>query len=612
MGITLKEFLEIHPWEKDLKSLSLENSKPLDFLWEFELRSTPKELWPYLSDTSTTNQKLGLPKMQYVEKNGKLYGKSINLGIFLEWEEVPWQWEYPRWIQNARIYSKGFANYVRAKYIFEENSSLNKKTKLYVYFGWIPKNFFGNLLLKIAMPNIRKKYLAYLNELDTQIQNKKIIQTKDGILKNILENIFIKYKMIQEDTIQEYYELIWNYLAKQKLSFLNNIKIKKIAYELKLPLEKTIDFFLVSTKKGFFLLTWKIICPHCRGYRKELINIGELPEKEYCDVCEIEIDTSNSNNIEMIFKIHPSILQVEEEVFCAAEPAKKPHILFNKKLKDGESTTYSLEHLEEKIYRIRWKGETKYAILQISKEGVESLMINKFFNFENQFLYVKKNSTLQILNTFGKEKEFILEYYTDDQFALRPAEMFNHQTFRELFDHQVLDSKIQLDIGLQFLLLSDVVGSTRMYIEQGEGYAFKTIKKFFENSYQIVKKNKGAVIKTLGDAILASFSNEENLIQAVIDLSEFAKSNTEIKIRIITNMGKVYAVNLNTSIDYFGTPVNILAKVESFLKESEIAIPVELFETSQNVKEKLSKFNRLSRISIQYKNFEFPFYRFSF
>ncbi len=286
----LSDFLKIYPWEKETNVILLNytKEKKLDFLWEFYLEATPEELWEYLADTSTTNKQLGLPKMTFEEKQGKLYGKSVNVGILLEWEEVPWQWEYPKFIKNERIYSKGFAKYVRAMYILDR---VENKTRLLIYFGWIPRNFMGEYLLKIAMPKIQNKYNKYLNYLDSTIKNKQVFYSRlldEKRAEEILNKVETKYSKITDTLLNKYYKQIFEFLLKQSNDFLYRIQLKKVQKYLNLNLFDLLEFFLKSTREGFFLLSYDIICPHCKGVRREIPNLGEMPEKETCEVCQIE------------------------------------------------------------------------------------------------------------------------------------------------------------------------------------------------------------------------------------------------------------------------------------------------------------------------------------
>ncbi|GIX42210.1 MAG: hypothetical protein KatS3mg129_1943 [Leptospiraceae bacterium] len=608
--MNLKEFLSLYPWEKEynVNQLNLQNNEKLDFLWNLKLEIKPEEIWDYLADTSTTNKELGLPPMEFKEENGILMGKSKNAGIHLEWREVPWQWEYPRFIKNERIYIKGFARYVRAMYLLE---SENNHTNLYIYFGWIPRNIFGKVILKIGMPKIQKKYQDYLQYLIEQIKYNKFILSKSLIDKKQKEEIFNKienvYNRINDKELNLYYKTIWNYLLNQDNNFLYRIKIKKIVKDLNLNFYDVLTFFLKSTKQGLFLLSYDIICPHCKGVRKELNHLGEIPEKESCEVCEIDFESTGFNNIEITFKVHPSIFKVKQEFYCAAEPAKKPHIILQKKIEPKTTYKFFL-HFTNDIYRLRWKGQKQYIILKKCQNAKKELIINDYITTD-QYIELEDNAQIIIENTSDSIKEIILEYISEDEFFLRPYELFNFQGFRDLFSEEVLNTNIKLDIGIQYLMFIDIVGSTKLYIEKGDDFAFYQVKKFFEFCYEKIKKYYGAVIKTMGDAIFASLPDEESLIQCAKEIwNNF--NNKEIKIRIILNSGKVFAVNLNTGIDYFGTPVNLLAKMEKYLKEQEIAIPEHLYK-KENIKKYINDLEYLGMENLSLKNDEnFMFYIF--
>ncbi|MCX7809624.1 MAG: adenylate/guanylate cyclase domain-containing protein [Leptospiraceae bacterium] len=608
--MNLKEFLSLYPWEKEynVNQLNLQNNEKLDFLWNFHLEVKPEDIWDYLADTSTTNKELGLPPMEFKEENGILIGKSKNAGILLEWREVPWQWEYPRFIKNERVYTKGFARYVRAMFLLE---SENNHTNLSIYFGWIPRNIFGKMILKIGMPKIQKKYQNYLQYLVEQIKYNKFILRKSLIHKKQKEEIFNKieniYKRINDKGLNLYYKAIWNYLLNQDNNFLYRIKIKKIIKDLNLNFYEVLSFFLKSTKQGLFLLSYDIICPHCKGVRKELNHLGEIPEKESCEVCEIDFESTGFNNIEITFKVHPSIFKVKQEFYCAAEPAKKPHIILQKKIEPKTTYKFFL-HFTNDIYRLRWKGQKQYIILKKCQNAKKELIINDYITTD-QYIELEDNAQIIIENTSDSIKEIILEYISEDEFFLRPYELFNFQEFRDLFSEEVLNTNIKLDIGIQYLMFIDIVGSTKLYIEKGDDFAFYMVKKFFEVCYEKIKKYYGAVIKTMGDAIFASLPDEESLIQCAKEIwNNF--NNKEIKIRIILNSGKVFAVNLNTGIDYFGTPVNLLAKMEKYLKEQEIAIPEHLYK-KENIKKYINDLEYLGMENLSLKNDEnFMFYIF--
>jgi class 3 adenylate cyclase len=157
-------------------------------------------------------------------------------------------------------------------------------------------------------------------------------------------------------------------------------------------------------------------------------------------------------------------------------------------------------------------------------------------------------------------------------------------------------------------MLIDVVGSTKLYIEKGDDFAFYKIKKFFEVAYSLIKNFKGAIVKTMGDAIFASLPDEDSLLSCAKEILKTFK-NEDIHIRIVLNSGKVFAVNLNTGIDYFGTPVNLLAKMEKYLNSQQIAVPEHIYKKDPN-KHYFNDLEYIGLESIPLKDDYFIFYIF--
>ncbi|MEM7180418.1 MAG: adenylate/guanylate cyclase domain-containing protein [Spirochaetota bacterium] len=572
----LTEFLQEHPWENHW----LEKAQPVDYLWNITLPVNAEDLWVYLTDTSTTNQALGLAKMHFTEKEGRLFGSSVNLGIPLEWEEVPWTWDYATSLESARIYSKGFAQYVRAIYrLFPQKESL----KLYIYFGWIPKGLFSRWLLKLSMPQIKKKYNEYLQNLAKTIgknktsQNMLLQESKVGYLSEEQKDRLtaslsrIEKKGFSHSLSQKILQYI-NTQADENMYRIRPIEVAKhIEYEQK----EVIRFFIHACKESIFNISWDLVCPHCRGVRDEIKHLGEIPNFGSCDVCEIEFDADQINSLEITFHIHPSIRDVEKVFYCSAEPAKKPHILSQISIPTRKTIQLSTKFPEGR-YRFRIKGDKNYDFLDVQKtsDAGELYLSNKV---ENQTHTVKEQPLLVLKNTDTQDRTFIIEKDEEDQYSLRPKDLFLVQDFHDLFSEEAIATGMSLDVGIQTILFTDIVGSTRLYAEEGDGGAFQKVKEHFVTIYEYIQSNNGAVVKTIGDAAMAVFPTPLEALQAAIKLQEnFSSANpTGLRIRISLHTGPCLTVKLNSNIDYFGNTVNYAAKLQTTCDAGEISFSEE-------------------------------------
>jgi class 3 adenylate cyclase len=172
------------------------------------------------------------------------------------------------------------------------------------------------------------------------------------------------------------------------------------------------------------------------------------------------------------------------------------------------------------------------------------------------------------------ERTLIVERRDEDNDALRPAEVFSVQLFRDLFGKESLAPGLKIELGRQNILFTDIVGSTRLYLSRGDGEAFTSVRRHFQKTYEIVRAFNGAVVKTIGDSAMVAFSDALQCLKAAIELQKNFTGNEEtgnVLLRISIHAGPCLAVNLNSGVDYFGNTVNFAAKLQQMAGAREIA-----------------------------------------
>jgi hypothetical protein len=96
-------------------------------------------------------------------------------------------------------------------------------------------------------------------------------------------------------------------------------------------------------------------------------------------------------------------------------------------------------------------------------------------------------------------------------------------------------------------------------------------------------QHSGAIVKTIGDAVMAVFSRPTHAVSAALDiLGEIERYNSEhgdpsIILKIGAHCGPSIAVTLNENLDYFGQTVNVAARVQSLAEAGEICISEALY-----------------------------------
>ena len=97
-------------------------------------------------------------------------------------------------------------------------------------------------------------------------------------------------------------------------------------------------------------------------------------------------------------------------------------------------------------------------------------------------------------------------------------ELLHVQPFRELFADHVLPPGESLQVKRVAFLFTDLLGSTAMYARKGDPRAFGLVREHFEVLFQAAERHRGITVKTIGDAVMASFMTSLDALRAAIDV----------------------------------------------------------------------------------------------
>ena len=111
------------------------------------------------------------------------------------------------------------------------------------------------------------------------------------------------------------------------------------------------------------------------------------------------------------------------------------------------------------------------------------------------------------------------------QLHLDGKKLLTSQTFRDLFRSELIQGNEGINVKDLTVLFTDLKGSTELYDRVGDLKAFNLVNQHFESLTKVIVKNNGAIVKTIGDAIMATFANPLDSVKAateiVEDLNEF-------------------------------------------------------------------------------------------
>ena len=120
------------------------------------------------------------------------------------------------------------------------------------------------------------------------------------------------------------------------------------------------------------------------------------------------------------------------------------------------------------------------------------------------------------MNDADFELAALIEDRTWVRDALTAPEVISLQAFRDLFAEATLRPGDDAGVSQVALLFTDLQGSTALYERVGDAAAYNIVREHFALLAAIVRDHDGAVVKTIGDAVMASFSDPAQAVRAAI------------------------------------------------------------------------------------------------
>jgi class 3 adenylate cyclase len=237
--------------------------------------------------------------------------------------------------------------------------------------------------------------------------------------------------------------------------------------------------------------------------------------------------------------------------------------------------------LEPRRYRLRLEGEERYGYLDVGS-GAAVPSVEWKASDAPLDRPAATAPRLVLTNDLDRQARFVVEEAQWSDVALRPGRLLSFQEFRDLFSEEYLGADVQLAIGEQTILFTDMVGSTALYASRGDPAAFVEVRKHFADVFGLIGEHRGAVVKTIGDAAMGAFNDPLDAVRcarAIHDRFPPGCTHSVVRLRISLNTGPCIAVKLNANIDYFGGTVNVAAKLQALAESWQIAMTRRTWES---------------------------------
>jgi len=219
--------------------------------------------------------------------------------------------------------------------------------------------------------------------------------------------------------------------------------------------------------------------------------------------------------------------------------------------------------------------------------------------------------TLNLINATDTDQIFQLERTAWSDQAATAADVTALQVFRDLFASEVVRPGEEISIGSVTLLFTDLRDSTRLYRKIGDASAFGRVREHFDILEKAIASEGGGIVKTMGDSVMATFRHPVAALRAVwnaqTQIAEYGEPMLWLKVGL--HKGPCIVVNLNDRLDYFGSTVNIAARLPGLSQGGELIFTEEIYNDPE-IAEFLSQAaspEAVNRFTANVKGFDEPF-----
>ncbi len=394
--------------------------------------------------------------------------------------------------------------------------------------------------------------------------------------------------------------------------------------------DEAVDLFLHASRIGLFRVNWSLVGPGCGAAVQSFSSLKNLSSTFRCLTCSLDVETRLDDFVHVAFTVSPKIREI---------PAHEPQSLSAEDFLYRYSTTREartepggprfVEVLPGFVQALRYvephttdryeldvalgdlvvfDSVTNHVFWFLVQPGGDELPNPLHLNLSegNAELppRVIQPGKLSIeLENDGERRASILvmgkpQELLDDAQAKAAAgkptgmhfdrylsgrRLLTSQTFRQIFGAETIRSSDGIGVRDVSILFTDLKGSTALYDRIGDLKAFALVNQHFERLGRAIARHHGAVVKTIGDAVMASFENPADAVHAAHDmLREIEAFNgevgeREIVLKVGVHRGASIAVTLNDRLDFFGQTVNIAARVQGLADADEIYITHEVY-----------------------------------
>lgn len=554
------------------------------FEWRFD--RPPEAIWPALADTARFNEAAGLPKHSIEEApqadgSVRFLARARKGGFELAWEEVPVEWVDGQWFRHLRLFSKGPLRTLCAALRLEPDGRGGAVG--HYTLDAESANPLGTILLTTGffraaertftrLADGAREWAAGAREAPFEVAPARLsagVRTRLDAMRARIEASPNGHGLARR---------LADWISTAQEVDLMRIRPLALARRWGAGERDVVELCLQAVKEGLLELRWSLLCPRCRGAKLTVNALDRLPSGAHCGSCNIDYDRDFARNVELTFCPAPAVREVTDGEFCLFGPMSTPHVKLQVTLDPDESATLPAR-LEPGEYRLRTLESGGECDIAYPGGGFPRLTTEGGTVTAGP---PAGDGEIRLVNAEDRRRTMIVESRDWVRDALTAHRVTTMQSFRDLFPDAALGPGDEVGISQVALIFTDLKGSTAFYQRVGDAAAYRVVREHFAYLARVVREHDGAIVKTIGDAVMAAFTDPANAVRAALAVQagvngfNAGSGGADIVIKLGVHSGHCIAVTLNERLDYFGSTVNMAARLQGESEGGDIVLSEDL------------------------------------
>lgn len=552
------------------------------------LSSSPADVWPLVTDTDRTNRLVVGSSNVYkpIEPGSKSSARFVvetrAAGFALSYEEAPFEWTLNK---SFSVFRKMRSGPLRAyTYGVVLEPTPDGGTLATIRLELVPRHWALTPIVHIQGKRIVADMASVVESIDAHVRDAAPSPfTKPASPANEERLRFAEAELGKRDLDRRVVTAVLELIRSGADADLVRMRPLELAHDLGLDGRETLRTLLHAVTLGIVELRWALVCPSCRTANDQVGSLAEIGSESHCQLCDLSYGVELDRAVEATFVPHPSVREVQNQMFCIGGPSRTPHVVVQAVVE--QLARRALEApTEPGRYRLFARGGA-VSSLEVSPGGpAEATATLDTKELSPATLEVLPGGKVVVSNTTNESLHVKIERLGYASRAATAQYVTTMSEFRRFFSKDLLKTSTPLKVASCAILFSDLTGSTALYSAAGDAAAFRLVDDHFDVLRKAIDRHGGGVVKTMGDAVMASFIEPVACVRAAIEclrafeVFRLGATNGELTgLKLGLFAGPCYVVTANDAIDYFGQTVNCAARVQHCADSGEIVFAQDVY-----------------------------------